>query len=111
MKLDKFTKVLINLVLFLAIAILLKYLIIAPRNLYSTSDDIIKYEAETTSAYQKESSKPSVLIYEIQVRHTVKYLQQTIDHMALDGYKLHDIDIELPEYDSREPMAYLIFKR
>ena len=109
MKLDKFTKVLINLVLILAIALLLKYLIIAPMNLYSTTDDITTHQAppKPKSTYKEASSKPNIIV----IPTSFKYLQQAIDQKVKEGYKLHDIDIEHMEYDASEIVIYLIFKR
>jgi len=99
MKFDKSTKILINLVLILVIAFLLKSTIAVPKNLYAQANyeyKIIWYEDEVGMAMQKEGA----VSYE--KRHT--RFEEPLKRLAEEGWRFHS-DIRVSGY------TLLVFER
>jgi len=82
MKLDKFTKVLINLVLILVIVLLLKFLITVPRDVYAKG----MYEYKVTIDGDSRSE-----------------IEENINKMAREGWTLHSTN--------HVALGYLLFER
>lgn len=99
MKFDKSTKILINLVLILVIAFLLKSIIAVPKNLYAQANfeyKIIWYEDEVGMAMQKEGA------VSWEKRHT--RFEEPLRRLAEEGWRFHS-DIKVSGY------TLLVFER
>ena len=99
MKLGKSTTILLNAVLILLVAILLKSLITIPKNLYAQSNityKIIYYEDEIGLAAMKEGT------VSWEKRHT--RFEEPLNKLAEEGWRFHS-DIKMSGY------TLLVFER
>ena len=99
MKFDKPTKILINLVLILMTAFLIKSIIAVPKNLYAQANyeyKIIWYEDEVGMAMQKEGA------VSWEKRHT--RFEEPLRRLAEEGWRFHS-DIKVSGF------TLLVFER